>query len=291
MLEVDRAIWIEIGTINDLSSNSHGNTDNIILIVTNEMPREGSTQLPRDGSSQLPQDGSTQLPWEGSTQLPKDGSTQLPEDGSTQLPQDGSTQLPKDGSTQLPQDGSTQLPQEGSTQVIDNTTNNNLRNIPMNDFFGVFFPIFSSPFTNNVNQHHFHNEVFDPIFELFGTSFNRHFRDNFSSNFRSNIPMDNIIIIIQESFRNAKENIRPPVSEEAIEKLVKFKLSEKYCKKNEKGEFEQPTCSVCLFDIKMEEETILVPCGHLYHSPCILDWFKQNNTCPVCRFELPPKLY
>ena len=126
------------------------------------------------------------------------------------------------------------------------------------------------------------------MFEMFGTSFNNTFRDNFSSNFRSNLNNDNIInIIIQESFRNAQENKKPPVAKEAIERLTKFKMNEKYCKKNDKGVMEQPTCSVCLSDINMEEETILVPCGHLFHCQCILDWFKQNNTCPVCRFELP----
>jgi hypothetical protein len=158
-----------------------------------------------------------------------------------------------------------------------------------NYFFGGIFPFFTSPFTNRINHHSFHNEVFDPIFEMFGTSFNGVFRDNYSSNFRSNINENIINIIIQESFRNAQENKKPPVAKEAIERLNKFKLTEKHCKKNDKGEFEQPTCSVCLSEIKMEEETILVPCGHMYHSSCILEWFEKNNTCPVCRFELPPR--
>lgn len=132
--------------------------------------------------------------------------------------------------------------------------------------------------------------MFDPIFILFGSSFNNVFRDNYSSNFRSNLFNDNIInIIIQESFRHAQEQKKPPVSKEAIEKLKRFKMNEIYCKKNEKGELEQPICSVCQFDVKMEQETILVPCGHMYHSQCILAWFEQNNTCPVCRFELPPQ--
>jgi hypothetical protein len=155
---------------------------------------------------------------------------------------------------------------------------------------GGLFPFFSSPFTNNVSHHNIHNDVFDPIFILFGSSFNNVFRDNFSSNFRSNLFNDNIInIIIQESFRLAQEHKKPPVSKEAIEKLKRFKMNEIYCKKNEKGELEQPICPVCQSELKMEEETILVPCGHMYHSQCILPWFEQNNTCPVCRFELPPE--
>jgi len=150
--------------------------------------------------------------------------------------------------------------------------------------------LISSPFANNVNHHSYDNGVFDPIFQLFGTSFDHFFRDNFSSNFRSNHLNDTLFtIIIQQSYILAGENKKPPVSKEAIEKLGKFKMNEKYCKKNDKGLIEHPTCSICLSDIKMEEETLLVPCGHLYHCPCILNWFNQNNTCPVCRFELPPQ--
>lgn len=161
----------------------------------------------------------------------------------------------------------------------------------INDFIGGFMPFFSSPFTNNVNHHNFQSDVFDPIFDSFGTSFNNVFRDNFSSNFRSNFFNNDIInMVIQESFRNAQEHKKPPVAKEVIKKLNRFKMNEKYCKRNDKGEIEQPTCSVCLSEIKMEEETILIPCGHLYHSPCILSWFDRNNTCPVCRFELPPEM-
>jgi hypothetical protein len=85
---------------------------------------------------------------------------------------------------------------------------------------------------------------------------------------------------------NENQQGRPAASREAIKNLKHFKMSEEYCKK-EGNNIEYPTCSVCLTDINKDQDTILIPCGHLFHNDCITKWLDMNNTCPVCRYELP----
>lgn len=122
---------------------------------------------------------------------------------------------------------------------------------------------------------------------IFGSSFNNLFRNNFSSNFRSNFVNNDFASVIEESLRQGQNQSKPPASKEAIKKLRNFKMSEKYCKKNDKGLMEQPSCCVCISDIKKNDETLMLPCGHMFHSSCIMGWLGGNNNCPVCRFELP----
>ena len=46
-------------------------------------------------------------------------------------------------------------------------------------------------------------------------------------------------------------------------------------------------CCVCLEAQTIGSQAYKLPCGHLYHPACLLDWIKRHCTCPCCRFELP----
>ena len=136
----------------------------------------------------------------------------------------------------------------------------------------------------NVSQN-----IFDPLFLAFGAMFDNNFRNNFSSNFRSNFRgnfLSEIIRILERNQEEAARKAHPPTSESALKKLKRFPLSEKYCKKDKKGKLELPSCCICLNDIEMKEETVLLPCGHMFHWDCCLNWLKGNNTCPMCRFVI-----
>jgi len=143
---------------------------------------------------------------------------------------------------------------------------------------------------NNIRRHNFTNEIYDQSFNQFGSSFDDEFRNNYSSNFRSNLDreaFDYLLSIIRGNRVLVSENKHPPTKPEVLKKLNKFDMSEKYCKKKENGEIEFPNCCICLADIILKQRSVLLPCGHLLHWKCGELWLKKQNTCPLCRFELP----
>lgn len=142
-----------------------------------------------------------------------------------------------------------------------------------------------------VNNKEIETEVFDPIFNSFGSIFNDNFVNNFMQNFTSfSSSSDNYFEDIQNMVNNnqqyAIKNGSEPVKDKTLSRLKKFKLTSKYCKKDKNGKIELPNCCICLSEIEKGKETILLPCGHMFHSKCCLSWLKTNNTCPMCRFEI-----
>ena len=56
--------------------------------------------------------------------------------------------------------------------------------------------------------------------------------------------------------------------------------------KKEQVEFED--CPICLE--KMTDTTmnmVLTRCAHLFHTPCILMWLDDRDTCPLCNGRVP----
>ena len=174
--------------------------------------------------------------------------------------------------------------------------NNNSNNFFSNFFSDSDFQPFSdfdfpnfSPFRITIRRQPISNDIFDPMFSSFGSFFDGFFQDNFSSNFRSNIAGDffsQILQILERNQAEANKNKHPPASDNALKKLKKFNMNEKYCKKDGKGKYELPNCCICLTEIQKGEKTVLLPCGHMFHWKCCLTWLKKNNTCPMCRFEI-----
>ena len=45
-------------------------------------------------------------------------------------------------------------------------------------------------------------------------------------------------------------------------------------------------CSVCLTSFKEGETVSKLPCNHLFHTECVLQWLSENRTCPNCRSDV-----
>ncbi|KAL6012054.1 hypothetical protein ACLOJK_002529 [Asimina triloba] len=45
-------------------------------------------------------------------------------------------------------------------------------------------------------------------------------------------------------------------------------------------------CAVCLDRLKAEEVLAHLPCGHRFHSMCLIPWLESNPHCPCCRIQI-----
>ncbi|KAK4487248.1 hypothetical protein RD792_006147 [Penstemon davidsonii] len=68
-----------------------------------------------------------------------------------------------------------------------------------------------------------------------------------------------------------------PAPRSAIDSLPTVRITQRHLRTD-------ANCVVCLNDFKLGTQAKRMPCDHIYHSNCIVNWLLQHNTCPVCRF-------
>ena len=45
-------------------------------------------------------------------------------------------------------------------------------------------------------------------------------------------------------------------------------------------------CIICLENFKNGDESIILPCVHIFHSKCIRRWVERKRTCPFCNYKI-----
>ena len=83
--------------------------------------------------------------------------------------------------------------------------------------------------------------------------------------------------------------VEPDTYVSIIDDLPDIKLSSLNQKLIDSSETELQ-CTICLDNIKPDDFIVNLPCNHLYHKNCIRNWFINNNTCPVCRINIPAQI-
>ena len=49
---------------------------------------------------------------------------------------------------------------------------------------------------------------------------------------------------------------------------------------------EKKKCCICLENFKKNDETMILPCIHIFHSNCIKKWMKRQDICPICKNKI-----
>ncbi|KAM7269007.1 hypothetical protein ACFE04_024504 [Oxalis oulophora] len=84
-------------------------------------------------------------------------------------------------------------------------------------------------------------------------------------------------VLLQNLFDNDRsQRGNPPAKKEIVQAMPSVTVEENV------------QCSVCLEELEIGNEAKKMPCKHKFHGACILPWLELHNSCPLCRFELPP---
>ena len=53
-----------------------------------------------------------------------------------------------------------------------------------------------------------------------------------------------------------------------------------------KLEDDKKNCIICMEDFKVNDEVIFLPCLHIFHKDCILEWLGRHDDCPICKNKI-----
>ena len=102
---------------------------------------------------------------------------------------------------------------------------------------------------------------------------------NYFSDLGSNRGLENLL---HHLMMNENSHPSTPVTPEAIKKLTRVNIKEDTDLVKECGCLDN-SCGITLDPLEEGEVAIVLDCKHVYKEESILEWFKQHNTCPVCR--------
>ena len=181
--------------------------------------------------------------------------------------------------------------------------NNNNRNVPNNnnrainminnnlsDLRNVNQNIqINRPNNNNSNHNNLnHNQIQNMIRMINHNNPNnmnnnvhiRHLPQNLNNNHQF------VIFIRNNANHNHRNHIPGTRHEHPTDKQILNQLPETYIEDVNKLDNEKKNCVICLEDFKTGDKAVILPCIHMFHTKCIKNWLKTQNSCPICKFKL-----
>ncbi|KGN55399.1 E3 ubiquitin-protein ligase AIP2 [Cucumis sativus] len=75
----------------------------------------------------------------------------------------------------------------------------------------------------------------------------------------------------------------PPASKEVVANLPVTIITDEILAKLGKD----VQCAICKENFAVDDKKQELPCKHAFHQDCLKPWLDSNNSCPICRHELP----
>lgn len=184
----------------------------------------------------------------------------------------------------------TQQTAQQNTQENNTNTQGQPRHIVINN---IFSPLFIHPMHIN-NTHHNHEQQHNNQQQNHENQLNNQSTHNSNTHNPNNNTVFNLFNTIFNPFGALgndivfiipQQNQQPKDYTENLKKLEKIKVNQENLENKNNTPFDNP-CVICLNEYKNNEEVYKTPCSHIYHSKCLEQWFKENNTCPTCRKEM-----
>jgi hypothetical protein len=100
--------------------------------------------------------------------------------------------------------------------------------------------------------------------------------ESYQSNMFERNRRNNILRLINELLY--EDEIRTGIDEE-----TKRSLPESVLKNVKKLPEEKKNCVICMEEFGDNDVILTVPCYHIFHQSCVMEWFKIENTCPICK--------
>ena len=86
---------------------------------------------------------------------------------------------------------------------------------------------------------------------------------------------------LEEFLDNLNQPAQHPVPDEIVNELPEITIDSV-----EKLDGDKKDCIICLNSFKQGDKALILPCIHIFHTDCIKNWFKTQNTCPICKFQM-----
>jgi len=98
---------------------------------------------------------------------------------------------------------------------------------------------------------------------------------------RSYIPFDDLDIFDFQKIQDSINKIGNPTDEDIINELPETEIEDV-----SKLDAERKICIICNVKFKEGDMATMLPCVHLFHSNCVIQWLRAKDFCPICQLKL-----